>query len=435
MGTVVGDRELEAAKLDLGDLDSLVPADSVSVRSVGTRHTDPGIGVPMVGWISAPEKEDRRYEFAPPTGVPLSLTVWLDFDQDIPTWRMVYPGRVPNTTVAGRTEPLAADWSAANAFYWQMSDLDDLDIAKVIIPSRFIEETDLYLATPYDPEKIPVIFVHGLNSSPGTFKQMFNELQRHAWFRENYQAWFFSYPTGTSWIYNAARFRAKVRAAGELAASRNGSDTWDDMVLVSHSMGGVISHASLVDPGTRFYDLYFDEPLPQVDISVNGRQAIERLLLYEPLAAPERVIFLATPHQGAPLATRLLPNLLSNLIKLPKRITIDVIQVTLAEIGNAFRDGARPLETSIGTLSPAFGGFEAMNASPWRDDLKRHSIIGEWQPLGLGPFSSDGVVPDWSSRIEPVQSEITVSSFHDVTKNLPAIQEVSAILKLHLREQ
>ena len=94
---------------------------------------------------------------------------------------------------------LAADWSAPSAFYWQMSNLDDLDLEKVFLPSRFSDETALYVASPYNPKRIPLVLVHGLKSSPGAFKRLYNELNREPWFRENYQVWFFSYPTGNNW--------------------------------------------------------------------------------------------------------------------------------------------------------------------------------------------------------------------------------------------
>lgn len=434
LGTSFAEIELREAKANLEALDSLITAESVSIKAVGTRHTDPGLGVPMVGWISEPEDESRLYEFAPPTGAPLNLTLWLDFDAAVPTWRMVYPGRVPTATVSGRVERLAADWSAANAFYWRMTNLDDLDIAKVILPTRYAKDTDIYLAEPYDPTKIPVLFVHGLNSSPGTWATLYNDLHRYQWFRENYQAWFFSYPTGTSWVYNAARFRDKMLEAGKLARSGGGSATWNDMVVVAHSMGGVISHANLVKPGLRFYDADFDKPLDQLSVTSSARRAIEWLLLYEPLEAPSRVVFMATPHQGAPLATRWLPALFSNLIRLPKTITIDLLEVTLSEIGTALKDGGdeRPLQTSIGTLSPNFNGFEAMKLSPWRPNLIRHSIIGD-RGCNDGVNGSDGIVPYWSAHLAPVASELVVPSSHGVTDDPDAMAEVTRILKLHLK--
>ena len=75
-----------------------------------------------------------------------------------------------------------------------MCDLDDLKIQNVILPERFMEETGIYFVTPYDPNKIPLVFVHGLVSSPDAFKNMINELAPEPWFREHYQIWLYNYP-------------------------------------------------------------------------------------------------------------------------------------------------------------------------------------------------------------------------------------------------
>ncbi|MGB6222272.1 MAG: hypothetical protein WBG04_14685 [Haloferula sp.] len=300
MGTVIDTSHSLGAGVNFKELDAFVPASSIEMDEVGTRKVDAGLGVPSVGWISYNPGETERYPFAPPTGLPLNLTAVLDFDRSPPTWRIVYPGRVETISVNGREQALAADWSAAPALYWKMSDLDDQDLAKVLLPGRFTNQTNLYAAAPYDPEKIPVLFVHGLYSSPGTYKVMFNELMGEAWFRENYQSWFFSYPTGTSWVYNAAFFRDHLRRATEAAKKQGSLTNWNKMVVVGHSMGGVISHASLIDPGTRFYDDRFDEPLEDLRVSKETRQAIRWTTLYEPIEEPSRVIFMAAPHRGSP---------------------------------------------------------------------------------------------------------------------------------------
>jgi len=434
IGTRIDRSRTLGTGLRLEDLDALVPAAAVDTEKVGTRHLDRGLGVPLVGWKSEGPNGERRFDFAPPTGLPLMLTAILDFDTSPPAWRLLYPGRVDEVAVGGRRERLAADWSAAGAFYWNMSDLDDVDLAKVFLPSRFTEQTRLYLTSPYDPDKIPVVFVHGLKSSPGAFRVMFNELLGEAWFRENYQAWFFNYPTGTSWLFNAAHFRDELRRASALARSRGGPRTWNRMVLVGHSMGGVISHASLVDPGSRFYDAYFDKPPEELRVSRTTREAIRHVTLYEPVQAPSRVIFMAAPHRGSPLADRFFSQWASNLIRLPKTMTVDLLDVTLSEFGGALAAGGntRPLETSIGTLSPSYRGYEALNDSPYRSGLKRHSIIGD-RGRGDSPDSSDGVVPYWSSHFKPVDSERIVPCDHSVCEHPETISEVERILRLHLQ--
>ncbi|MEM9238013.1 MAG: hypothetical protein AAGB14_14670, partial [Verrucomicrobiota bacterium] len=346
-----------------------------------------------------------------------------------------YPGRVKSVDIAGRVKPLAVDWSAPSALYWKMSDLDDLDLAKVILPGRFTKQTDLYATAPYDPDKIPVIMVHGLYSSPGTYKQMYNELIGEPWFRKHYQAWFFSDPTGTSWVYNAASFRDHLEDATREVAKMGTLRNWNEMVLVGHSMGGVISHASLIDPGTRFYDNSFSEPIDELEVSENTREAIRWTTLYEPVDEPSRVVFMAAPHKGSPMANRFFSRFIENLIRLPKTLTVELLDVTLSEVGTAIEDGGkhRPVQTSIGTLQPQFGGYKSLNASPMRPDVEIHSIIGD-RGRGDGEDSSDGIVPYWSSHIPEVESELIVPYSHTLTGKPETIEEVKRILQLHLKE-
>lgn len=436
MGTRIDNSHSLGAGVRFDDLHTIIPASKINTKGVGERHADAGLGIPMVGWISYGDNTEPLYPFAPPTGLPLNLTAILDFSQPTPTWRFVYPGAVDSLRVNGRDSKLAADWSAPSALYWLMSDLDDLDLAKVILPGRFTKQTNLYAAAPYDPDKIPVIFIHGLYSSPGTYKVMFNDLMGKPWFRENYQAWFFSYPTGTSWVYNAAFFRDHLRLATAEAEKHGSLENWQNMVLVGHSMGGVISHASLIDPGSRFYDNNFDNPIEELEVSDPARQAIRRTTLYQPVTEPKRVVFLAAPHRGSPSANRFLSRFISNLIRLPKTMTIDLVDVTLNELGTSMVDGRerRPPQTSIGTLAPNFDGYAALNASPFRDDLVIHSVIGDRGRLD-SPDSSDGIVPYWSSHLTPVASELVVPYGHSMTRKPETVAEVGRILKLHLEER
>ena len=435
MGTTIDTADSLGAGINFNNLDAFVPASSIDTSDVGERHAEEGLGVPMVGWMPYRSDGTARHPFAPPTGIPLILTTYLDFNETTPTWRVVYPGRVRTLNVSGRQQPIAVDWSAASALYWQMSDLDDRNLAKVLLPGRYTNQTDLYAAASYDPDKIPVLFVHGLYSSPGTYKVMFNELVREQWFREKYQAWFFSYPTGTSWVYNAAFFRDHLRRATQAVSKKGSLKNWNKMVLVGHSMGGVISHASLINPGTRFYDNRFDVPPDQLKVSKDARRAIRWTMLYKPVIAPSRAIFMAAPHRGSPSANRFFSRWISNLISLPKTVTIDLVDVTLSELGTALKSGpsSRPLETSIGTLAPNFRGYEALNSSPFRSDLDIHSIIGD-RGKGDSPDSSDGIVPYWSSHLKNVRSELIVPYSHTLTTKPETITEVKRILQLHLKE-
>ncbi len=435
MGAVIDRSRTLGTGLVLEDLEAIIPARRVSLKNIGERHLDPGLGVPVVGWKSAKQLKERRFDFAPPSGLPLNLTAILDFSKPVPAWRFVYGGRLPEVKIGRRKEAVAVDWSAPSALYWRMSDLDDLDLLKVFLPTRFTDHAGLFFATPYSEKKIPVVFVHGLNSSPGTYKTLYNQLIGQKWFRDRYQVLFFSYPTGIAWPYNAAEFRRQLRRAREFAAQKGSLTNWNRMVLIGHSMGGVISRASLVEPGERFYRASYSKPIEKLGVSKSTRQAIRSVRLYKPLASPQRAVFMAAPHRGSPLADRPIFMWMRSLVRLPKTLTIDLATATLSEISTAIQNGGpkRPPLTSLGTLSSSYQPYLALNSSPFRRGLKYHSIIGD-RGRGDGKLSSDGVVPYWSAHLKGAVSEKIVPAHHGLTRTPETCQEVLRILKLHLRD-
>jgi pimeloyl-ACP methyl ester carboxylesterase len=437
MGTTIDESRTLGVGIRLADIDALIPAASISTAGVGTRHFVGGIGVPVVAWKETAEEGRPRWEFEPPTGVPLMLTAVLRFPAGgPPEWAFLYPGRARPVEVGAVEVPLAADWTAPAAFYWQMSELDDFDLAKVFLPSRFTDETRLYVATPYDPKRIPVVLVHGLKSSPGAYKKLYNELNREPWFRENYQVWFYSYPTGNNWTFSAARFRQEMSRADAFARKQGPTDRWERMVVIGHSMGGVISHASLKQPGAEIYKAFQERPIEQLTENKETREAIRQLTMYDPMPQPDRVVFLAAPHRGSPMADRFFSNWMTNLIRLPKTLTVDLVDLTLNDFGSLLTTGESSSKgwfTSVGSLSPSYPAYQALDRVPFRDGLKVHSVIGD-RGKGDTPDSTDGIVPYWSSRIEDVESEKIVAAGHSVQNSPECAEEVKRILKLHLGE-
>ena len=429
MGTRLAPREPKDARLDA--IQVMFPSHSVSTKSLGQRQVTPGLGLPIVGWCDqSKEGGAKRDLFAPPTGQPFNVTALLRFDRgEVPSWQFTAPLQKSETTLGGRTVKLAADWSAGHSFYWSMCLLDDLTVQNVLLPERFQEETGLYFGQPYDPDRIPVVFVHGVNSSPGTFKHMVNELAGQEWFRKKYQVWYFNYPTGNPWIVTSAAFRAFMSQAKVYAKSHGDHGNIDKTVIVAHSMGGLVTRSSVCDPKQSFYNAYFKVPYEQLKLDTRGRQVIQNGLLYKPVDYPDRVILMAVPHRGSPLAERYIFSWLSNLIKLPKRLTVDLVDITLRNTGAVLLTDPNRLPTAIDTLTPNDPSIRALQELSFPKHIHLNSIIGD---LGRhnSPNSTDGIVPYWSSHLDGVESEKIVPSSHSITSNPDAIQEVERILQL-----
>ena len=113
-------------------------------------------------------------------------------------------------------------------------------------PSVFMKAygANIYFTEPYDPNKIPVLFVHGAQGSPQDWVYFWIRLDR-----SRYQAWFYYYPTGI-------RLSLASRILYEDLMLLKRSYGFSRIALAAHSMGGLATRAMLTNPEFR-QDLSF----------------------------------------------------------------------------------------------------------------------------------------------------------------------------------
>lgn len=99
----------------------------------------------------------------------------------------------------------------------------------------FLRESGVgvYFLEPYQPTKIPVLFVYGVNGSPRNFVAMFEGLDRN-----RYQPWFFHYASGV-------RLDDAATALSEIVRSLQAQYGFNRMHVVAHSMGGLVARGML----------------------------------------------------------------------------------------------------------------------------------------------------------------------------------------------
>jgi len=93
----------------------------------------------------------------------------------------------------------------------------------------------IHFLEPYDPRRIPVLFVHGIGGTPQDFRAMLDGLDR-----TRFQAWMFQYPSGL-------RLRTASRALHASIAELQRKHRVDTLFIVAHSMGGLVSRGYLAD--------------------------------------------------------------------------------------------------------------------------------------------------------------------------------------------
>jgi pimeloyl-ACP methyl ester carboxylesterase len=296
-----------------------------------------------------------------------------------------------------------------------------------------IEKAGMYLLEPYRENKIPVVMVHGLMSSPETWVEMFNDLRGDPELRRKYQFWFYSYPTGLPILYSGSLLRNELNEIRSKFDPDNNNPNFDQMVLIGHSMGGLLSRQMVQDSGDTYWNSVFAEPIEDLNVDEPTRELLQNIFYFKPQPFVKRVVFVATPHVGSDLADLGVARFFAGFINLPDLIN-DTADTILArkDIDFAFdHEEPRKIYNSIELLSPTSRFTIATNKIPLNPNIPYHSIIGIRRDK-VGPGSSDGIVPYESSHLDFTVSEKLVPSTHEAQKHPLAIDEVKRILKLHL---
>jgi pimeloyl-ACP methyl ester carboxylesterase len=297
-----------------------------------------------------------------------------------------------------------------------------------------LKNAGIYMLEPYRPDKIPVVMVHGLMSSPATWTAMFNDLRGDAQLRKRYQFWFFMYPTGLPIGYSTSILRDQLNAVREAYDPDGTNPEFNRMVLIGHSMGGLLSRGMVQDSGTKFWDYYFNEPFETIELDSETKETLRKIAFFEHLPYVKRVIFIATPHLGSPMADKWYTAILSGMVHLPEVVSDTTMNIANRQVLTQSAASAFTKRTpnSLMLLSPTSAYMKATSTVPLRSDIPFHSIIGTRKRVDSGAGTSDGIVPYESSHLDFAKSEILVPSGHSAHEHQLAIAEVKRILYEHL---
>lgn len=328
--------------------------------------------------------------------------------------------------VYGRTIPLEADLTSPMAYMLSGAEESD-SFFRRLDGDAISQSRGLYMLHPYDEDKIPIVFVHGLASSPMTWFPMINELLGDKEIRENYQFWVYWYPTSNPVVVSAAQMRDDLNRAGS-------EFQFSSMVLAGHSMGGLLSRLMIqTSTATDWIEASGIDPRRLEELDPETKHVVERITSYEPLPYVKRVIFLATPHRGSLLADGLAGYLGRQILSVPTGVAGFVKRSLYALAGEDSDAVGITAPTGIDSLSPG-GLFVKVTMKQKFADVPYHSIIGSRRSTDLD-WVTDSVVPYASSHLPGAASELVVESDHSVQLTMPAILEVRRILKEHLSSE
>ncbi|MGL4401342.1 MAG: esterase/lipase family protein [Luteolibacter sp.] len=397
---------------------ALVLAQSVSAKIIKRENHREGVGGTLVGV----RKEDPRAPFAPWVGITAPVTATLDFKGTDAVLALHDPGELAQARVNGATRTLAADFSAPLAYYPSPNE-KITGLMAAMRGSDYMATTGLYQLQPYNPDRIPLIFVHGLISTARMWRNVINEIESDPALRGRYQCWVFNYPTGNPVAYSALRFREELKKAEKIHGFPKG------FVLVGHSMGGIVSRMQAVTLDRPAWERAAPGMIEKLTAGSGEDDLIKRALIFEANPHLKRAVFICTPHRGSEMAISSIGELGMRLIALPVTITSGISESVITSLG-AFTGGAAKMPNSVTSLSPKNPTLKVIDQAPFR--APHHSIIGD-RGRGDTPDSSDGVVPYWSSHLSTAKSEKIVPGPHGSCELPETIAELKRILHLHLK--
>ncbi len=237
----VGDITLEVKTDNLAwkleDILGFFPADAYQVRGFSVRNRTPGLGLPLVAITTVTNES--------PNGGALPITAFLRLPKGIKEFH-------GNTTTAslelysaydsaevqvnGKTVPLETDSTAPLAYRLNNSDQWNIGVLRFLTGDT-VKKKMIFLQ-PYEPSRIPVVFVHGTASSPVWWAEMINTLRADPDIRQRFQFWFYQYNSSNMVVLSAADLRDTLTEMVDKLDPQGQNPALREMVVIGHSQGG-----------------------------------------------------------------------------------------------------------------------------------------------------------------------------------------------------
>lgn len=438
-----GDRMLPAGKLPLqlktdslawgfDNFEGFFPVDAYAIRGFTVRNRTPGLGLPLIGLTrKSPES---------PNGGALPLTAVLrlsgnlrDYQQGKSRATLELYSALDDATVEinGRTVPLETDITTPLAYKLDETRMWNVGVRRFLtgagVPVRVL------LIQPYEPGRIPVVFVHGTASSPVWWAEMLNSLRADPQIRKNFQFWFYQYNSSNLVALSAAELRESLSGMVDQLDPQHSDAALQKMVIIGHSQGGLLTRMTAVDPGDTLWKAFSDQDIDTIEMDTEMKDFARRLLFFRSLPFVKRVVYISTPHRGSFLTKDWVRGLIRKIIRLPVDMVInskDFLATldTKLKLPATLKGG---IPTSIDGMSSANPLLNALASLPLRGDIVGHSIIAVKPGMDIAT-GNDGVVEYASAHIDGVESEFVVRSEHSCQGHPFTIEEVRRILLRHV---
>lgn len=401
-----------------------------------------GLGVSLVA--IRPNTGKGQDNYYPPEGIFRSVTVslkQLKFTKELQI-QLTLQGHLMQEAAelkfASGSYPLLYDASSSYLWLMQQAKLADLELPGLFNAELAENKLGIYSVTPLQTNKQPLLMIHGLNSSPLIWYELTMAVLQDEELKQRYQIWHAFYPSGPPPFYNSMRLRKKLDELQAMLKARGGSNQLDEIVVVGHSMGGVISKTMVQTTDYLLWDLSFTERPEQLGYAKQELDNIKDIFIFDARPYIDKVVFIDTPHGGSETSESVVAKVASWFINLPKNFTLlmsnfilklgaDKITLPMREYLN---DGGGP--HSVQVLSPRHPLLQGLNKLEYQRPV--YSIVGSDGPLSCQDEKScsqisDGVVPFFSAHQSKAVQEIIVPSNHNSYQSPPALEFLLQVLR------
>ena len=415
--------------------DRLIPSERLAIRGLRERYIRAGLGGRLV-CQQEPDRVSALYRYTVPEKqqVARSAVFGLVAKGRIEIL-LVDPSKTERIELAGRLWDIGGDFSAPYAAIVSRTRFIFQRWQGLFRMEHYTNRQGIFFLEPYDPEKIPVLMVHGILSSPLMWRDLTNRIMGDPLLQRKYQVWHYTYATGLPILTSASIFREQLDGVN-IALQRAGLPPHKAIVLIGHSLGGLLAKIMVSDSHDFIWNQFFTVSPDRLNLAPADKDWVEHLMFFEPRHDISRVIFMASPFKGSKTADMVLFRFSSRLVRFPPELQghhyrVFTLNRSLMVKSKENRLIAERQPSSVDLLSPESPETIALGqlrVAPW---IPFHLIIGIRHGSNLRR-SSDGIVPYSSSYLEGAQSELDVQTGHTVTHSPKTEEEVLRILKLNL---
>lgn len=425
-----------AGEVDPSHYDLVVPASWLKSKGIKWEPvTQDGFGAAMVGHRAATPERKAVDALMPSAGRGFPLNATFRFSGGSATLVLQDLMADSRVEIAGQSVPLAGDFSAALSFIYYEDTERISKLAALLRPGSHDGMIGMNSLEPFRQDKIPLVLVHGLMSTSEGWLPFINLLLADPVVRERYQIVMFNYPTGNVISRNAADLRAALADFQQTNDPQRRNPHMRNMVILGHSMGGMISNMQIRTSGDRIYRTVFAEDLEDLDMGAEEKEEIRQLAFFDANPDIDRALLLAAPLRGSDFATNKIGQFGAWLIRMPFNLVDSILgDIELIDVLTDVAQEAsqRPLN-SVSGLRPDNPILAKVLESPVRQGVEIHSIIARSHPDDPLLESSDGVVPYTSAHLDEAVSEkiIENANHRSMVAKDETIEEVLRILYLH----